>query len=99
MAAGQAAARRIHHSGGRWLPAALAPGRGHHARGHPGTGAVGAAVSAVLRGVESPVAVRLDGGELEVEVGEDMHVNLTGWAVPIIIGTLSEDLERDLEAL
>ena len=45
-----------------------------------GTGATGAAVAAVLRGMESPVTVRLDGGELEVEVGEDLHVNLTGWA-------------------
>jgi diaminopimelate epimerase len=61
-----------------------------------GTGAVGAAVSAVLRGVDSPVTVVLDGGELEVEVGEDMHVNLTGWAVPVYAGTLSDEF---LEAL
>ena len=61
-----------------------------------GTGAVGAAVSAVLRGVDSPVTVELDGGELEVEVGEDMHVNLTGWAVPVYAGTLSDEF---LEAL
>ena len=45
-----------------------------------GTGASGAAVAAVLRGGDSPVTVRLDGGELEVEVGEDLHVDLTGWA-------------------
>ena len=49
-------------------------------RCRPGTGATGAAVAAVLRGVDSPVTVRLDGGELEVEVGEDLHVDLTGWA-------------------
>jgi diaminopimelate epimerase len=61
-----------------------------------GTGAIGAAVSAVLRGVDSPVTVQLDGGELEVEVGEDMHVNLTGWAVPVYAGTLSDEF---LEAL
>jgi diaminopimelate epimerase len=61
-----------------------------------GTGAIGAAVSAVLRGVESPVTVQLDGGELEVEVGEDMHVNLTGWALPVYAGTLSDEF---LEAL
>jgi diaminopimelate epimerase len=61
-----------------------------------GTGAVGAAVSAVLRGVDSPVSVQLDGGELEVEVGEDMHVNLTGWAVPVYAGTLSDELLEDL---
>jgi diaminopimelate epimerase len=61
-----------------------------------GTGATGAAVAAVLRGVDSPVVVHLDGGDLEVEVGEDMHVNLTGWAVPVYAGELSPDF---LEAL
>src|SRR4051812_42905697 len=61
-----------------------------------GTGAVGAAVSAVLRGVDSPVTVQLDGGELEVEVGKDMHVNLTGWAVPVYAGALSEDFLKEL---
>ena len=57
-----------------------------------GTGATGAAVAAVLRGVDSPLTVRLDGGELEVEVGEDMHVDLTGWAVPVYRGELSDEL-------
>jgi diaminopimelate epimerase len=61
-----------------------------------GTGAVGAAVAAVLRGVDSPVTVQLDGGELEVEVGEDIHVNLTGWAVPVYAGTLSDEFVEDL---
>jgi diaminopimelate epimerase len=61
-----------------------------------GTGAVGAAVAAVLRGVDSPVAVQLDGGELEVEVGEDMHVNLTGWAVPVYEGALSDEFLEEL---
>jgi diaminopimelate epimerase len=61
-----------------------------------GTGAIGAAVSAVLRGVDSPVTVQLDGGELEVEVGEDMHVNLTGWAVPVYAGTLSDEFMEEL---
>lgn len=61
-----------------------------------GTGATGAAVAAVLRGLDSPVTVRLDGGELEVEVGEDLHVDLTGWAVPVYAGELSPEL---LEAL
>jgi diaminopimelate epimerase len=56
-----------------------------------GTGATGAAVAAVLRGLDSPVTVRLDGGELEVDVGEDLHVDLTGWAVPVYGGTLSSD--------
>ena len=56
-----------------------------------GTGASGAAVAAVLRGVSSPVTVRLDGGELEVEVDPDLRVRLSGWAVPVYRGTLSED--------
>jgi diaminopimelate epimerase len=34
------------------------------------------------------VTVELDGGELEVEVGEDLHVDLTGWAVPVFAGEL-----------
>ncbi|MBX5468310.1 MAG: diaminopimelate epimerase [Thermoleophilaceae bacterium] len=62
-----------------------------------GTGATGAAVAAVLRGVESPVTVRLDGGELEVEVGEDLHVDLTGWAIPVYAGELSEDFLKEIE--
>jgi diaminopimelate epimerase len=53
-----------------------------------GTGACGAAIVHVLRGGDSPVTVRLDGGELEVEVGEDLHVDLTGWAVPVFGGEL-----------
>jgi diaminopimelate epimerase len=61
-----------------------------------GTGAVGAAVAAVLRGVDSPVTVRLDGGELEVEVGEDLHVDLTGWALPVYRGALADELLREL---
>ena len=61
-----------------------------------GTGATGAAVSAVLRGLDSPVTVHLDGGDLEVDVGEDMHVDLTGWAVPVYRGELSDELMEDL---
>ena len=37
------------------------------------------------------MTVRLDGGELEVEVGEDLHVNLTGWAVPVLGAILADD--------
>jgi diaminopimelate epimerase len=54
-----------------------------------GTGATGAAIAHVLRGGDSPVTVRLDGGELEVDVGEDLHVDLTGWAVPVFRGELA----------
>lgn len=61
-----------------------------------GTGASGAAVAAVLRGATSPVTVHLDGGDLEVEVGEDLKVNLTGWAKPVYSGTLSDELLEEL---
>jgi diaminopimelate epimerase len=63
-----------------------------------GTGATGAAVAAVLRGVESPVTVALDGGELTVAVGEDMRLDLTGWARPVYAGTLSEEFVKELNA-
>ena len=66
-----------------------------------GTGASGAAVAHVLRGgggADGTVTVVLDGGELEVEVGEDLHVNLTGWAVPVFEGQLSDDFLKELHA-
>ena len=63
-----------------------------------GTGATGAAVAHVLRGGDSPVTVVLDGGELEVEVGEDLRVHLTGCAKPVFAGRLSDEFVRDLEA-
>ena len=63
-----------------------------------GTGACGAAVAAVLRGADSPVTVHLDGGDLEVEVSEDLGVRLTGWAVPVYRGTLSDELVEELHA-
>jgi diaminopimelate epimerase len=63
-----------------------------------GTGATGAAVTYVLRGGESPVTVVLDGGELEVEVGEDLHINLTGWAVPVFRGELAPEFLEELDA-
>jgi diaminopimelate epimerase len=63
-----------------------------------GTGATGAAVAAVLRGVDSPVTVALDGGELEVAVGEDLHLDLTGWARSVYEGRVSEELMTELHA-
>jgi diaminopimelate epimerase len=63
-----------------------------------GTGAAGAAVAYVLRGGDSPVTVRLDGGELEVEVDDDLHVNLTGWAVPVYRGELADEFLKELHA-
>jgi diaminopimelate epimerase len=61
-----------------------------------GTGASGAAVAHVLCGGESPVNVLLDGGELEVEVGEDLHINLTGWAMPVFGGKLTDEFVDQL---
>jgi diaminopimelate epimerase len=63
-----------------------------------GTGASGAAVAYVLAGGDSPVTVALDGGDLEVEVGEDLHMNLTGWAVPVYRGTLADAFIAELDA-
>ncbi len=62
-----------------------------------GTGACGAAIAHVLDGGASPVTVRLDGGELEVGVGADLDVELTGWAVPVYAGELSPELLAALE--
>jgi diaminopimelate epimerase len=56
-----------------------------------GTGACGAAIVHVVRGGTSPVTVRLDGGELSVDVGEHLDVALTGWAVPVFRGELDAD--------
>jgi diaminopimelate epimerase len=64
-----------------------------------GTGATGAAVAYHLRGgfpAGQSILVVLDGGELEVEVGEDLHINLTGWARPVFAGHLSEDFLKEL---
>jgi diaminopimelate epimerase len=59
-----------------------------------GTGASGAAVAHVLRSGDSPVTVLLDGGELEVDVDESLHVDLSGWAVPVFTGELIPEDER-----
>jgi diaminopimelate epimerase len=63
-----------------------------------GTGASGAAIANHLRlgAKESSTTVALDGGELEVEVGEELHINLTGWARPVFSGTLSDDFLKEL---
>jgi diaminopimelate epimerase len=61
-----------------------------------GTGASGAAIAHVLDGGTSPVTVQLDGGELEVAVDEKLNVTLTGWAVPVYSGELSDDLIEEL---
>jgi diaminopimelate epimerase len=63
-----------------------------------GTGATGAAVAHVLSGGRSPVTVVLDGGNLVVEVGQDLHLNLSGWAVPVFRGTLADEFVEELHA-
>jgi diaminopimelate epimerase len=64
-----------------------------------GTGAGGAAVTAFLLGAASPIVVELDGGELEVEVADDLAVRLTGWAEPVYAGELSPELITALAEL
>jgi diaminopimelate epimerase len=64
-----------------------------------GTGACGAAVAHALRGGDSPVTVVLDGGELEVDVAEDLHIDLTGWAEPVYAGELAPELVARLASL
>ncbi len=71
-----------------------------------GTGATGAAVAYVQehggerRGAGvTRVTVVLDGGELEVEVGEGLSVNLTGWARPVYEGRLSDGLITELKEI
>ncbi len=73
-----------------------------------GTGATGAAVAHTLGrfapdDAGSPsgaraasITVELDGGELNVEVGEDLRVNLTGWARPVFAGRLSDEFVGEL---
>ncbi len=66
-----------------------------------GTGACGAAVAFALSrggGGAQPVivTVQLDGGELEVVVSDSLDVDLTGWAVPVYRGELSEELVAEL---
>jgi len=59
-----------------------------------GTGATGAAVTyALSNGSSGPqtVLVVLDGGELQVDVGEDLAVRLTGSAEPVVTGTFSDE--------
>jgi diaminopimelate epimerase len=61
-----------------------------------GTGACGAAVAAVLGGARSPITVTLDGGVLEVGIGDELDVVLTGPAEPVFAGELAPELIRAL---
>jgi diaminopimelate epimerase len=62
-----------------------------------GTGASGAAVAAHLRDAQSPITVRLDGGELTVDVSGELDVTLTGGAEPVFAGELAPELLNALE--
>jgi diaminopimelate epimerase len=64
-----------------------------------GTGASGAAVAAHLAGSPGTLTVELDGGELVVEIADDLGVRLTGWAEPLYAGEVSPELLRTLEEL
>jgi len=65
-----------------------------------GTGATGAAVAHCYDGPAAgwprEVGVTLDGGELQVEVAEDLRVDLTGWARPVFTGEISDEFEKEL---
>jgi diaminopimelate epimerase len=65
-----------------------------------GTGATGAAIAHALQYGEQQrparVTVELDGGVLEVEIGPDLRVHLTGWARPVFAGAISEEFEKEL---
>lgn len=63
-----------------------------------GTGASGAAVAAHLSGASSPITVELDGGELSVEVSDDLEVRLIGSAEPVFAGEFSPEFLRSLGA-
>ncbi|HSC21725.1 MAG TPA: diaminopimelate epimerase [Solirubrobacterales bacterium] len=64
-----------------------------------GTGASGAAVTAFLRGAESPLVVELEGGELQVAISQDLDVQLDGWAEPVFAGELTPELLQALAEL
>lgn len=64
-----------------------------------GTGATGAAVAHVLEGGSSPVTVVLDGGELQITVGAQLEISLSGWAVPVFAGELADELVEELRAI
>ncbi|MEO2058124.1 MAG: diaminopimelate epimerase [Thermoleophilia bacterium] len=65
-----------------------------------GTGACAAVVAGVrLDGLEAPVTVHLSGGDLVIDVADDLRVTMTGPADPIYSGRMSAALTSRLEAL
>ncbi|HEU0318991.1 MAG TPA: diaminopimelate epimerase [Solirubrobacteraceae bacterium] len=63
-----------------------------------GTGAAGAAIAYHLDGGPPAVTVKLDGGELLVEIEKDLRVTITGWAVPVYRAELSDEFVKELDA-
>ena len=65
-----------------------------------GTGACAAAVAGVrLSDMRSPVTVRLLGGDLLIDVDDNLEVTMTGPAEPVFAGELSPAMIATLEAL
>ncbi len=74
-----------------------------------GTGASGAAVAYLVSGAAgrepgppaetTSVLVELEGGELQVDVDPDLRVHLSGWALPVFAGELSDELIEELRRL
>jgi diaminopimelate epimerase len=64
-----------------------------------GTGASGAAVAAFLDGAPSPITVKLDGGELTVEVSDELDVTLIGTASRVYAAELDTELVAVLGAV
>ena len=65
-----------------------------------GTGACAAAAAGVrLDGLVSPVTVHLAGGDLVIDVGDDLEVTMTGPADLIYSGRLSAQLTSRLESM
>jgi diaminopimelate epimerase len=57
-------------------------------------------VAAVVNGrAQSPVTVHLDGGQLVIDITDDLDVRLTGPVEPILRGEFDEAFIRLLEAL
>lgn len=62
-----------------------------------GTGATAVGAAAVRLGlVASPVVVRLNGGDLEIEVAAGGRVVMTGPAGEVFVGSMAQDLRDRL---
>lgn len=61
-----------------------------------GTGAAGAAIAAHLDGAPESLQIELDGGELEVGLGPNLEVTITGWAEPVYRGKAAPELINQL---